>query len=112
MPYDEELANRVREQLAARAGITEKAMFGSLAFALGGNLAVCVRKGGELLVRVGPEGMDEALADRHARRFEMGARRMKGWVLVAAPALESDAGLRDWVERGAGFAASLPAKGG
>jgi TfoX/Sxy family transcriptional regulator of competence genes len=110
MAYDENLADRVRQQLSDREAITEKTMFGSLAFLLGGNLAVCVRAD-DLLVRVGPDGMAEALADKHARRFEMGERQMKGWVLVAEPARETDAGLRDWVRRGAGFARSLPAKG-
>jgi TfoX/Sxy family transcriptional regulator of competence genes len=111
MSYDEELANRVREQLAAHEGVAEKTMFGSLGFMVRGNLAVCARRDGELLVRVGPDGMEDALADPQARRFEMGSRSMKGWVLVGAPALESDSGLRDWVERGARFAESLPGKG-
>jgi hypothetical protein len=110
MAYDEDLANRIREQLANESALTEKRMFGSLAFLIGGNLAVCARSDGAL-VRVGPEAAEEALARPHTRPLEMGGRPMKGWVLVSSPAVESDAGLAEWVERGAGFARSLPAKG-
>jgi TfoX N-terminal domain len=109
MAYDEALAERVRAEVAAEEGLTEKTMFGSLAFLLDGNLAVCVR-GDELLVRVGPDGLDAALARGHARLFEMGGRPMKGWVMVAPPGVETAEGLRDWVARGVVFARSLPPK--
>jgi TfoX/Sxy family transcriptional regulator of competence genes len=110
MAYDEGLADRVRSQIADADPLTEKKMFGSLAFLVAGNLAVCV-SGDELLVRVGPEGTDDALARGHARLFEMGGRPMRGWVMVAASGIETAAGLRAWVERGLTFARSLPPKG-
>jgi hypothetical protein len=67
MTYDNELAHRIREQLADERGVTEKAMFGGLAFLLEGNMAVGISNGGELMVRVGPDASDEALARPHTR---------------------------------------------
>jgi hypothetical protein len=80
MPYDEHLANRVREQLAGVGPVTEKRMFGGLAFLVAGNMAVSVSRD-DLLVRVGSDATDDALARDHVRPFEMGGgRRPKGWV--------------------------------
>lgn len=110
MAYDEDLANRIREQLADQQDVTEKAMFGGLAFLLAGNMAVGI-SGDELMVRVGGEGHEEALARPHARIFDMTGRPMKGWVLVAAEGVATTPELRDWVERGVAFARSLPPKG-
>jgi TfoX/Sxy family transcriptional regulator of competence genes len=108
MAYDEALADRLRSELAGEGAVTEKKMFGGLAFLLGGNLAVGIR-GEDLMVRVGPEGADEALARPHARRSFMGEREMKGWILVAPEGVAGDA-LGEWVRRGVGYARSLPAK--
>jgi TfoX N-terminal domain len=110
MAYDEDLANRVREQLAGERAVTEKAMFGGLAFLLAGNMAVGL-SGDELMVRVGPEAGDDALAEPHTRPFDMTGRPMKGWILVAPEGLGSDAELSSWVGRGVAFARSLPPKG-
>jgi TfoX/Sxy family transcriptional regulator of competence genes len=109
MAYDEGLAERVREQLADDPALTEQRMFGGLAFLLGGNMSVGVY-GDELLVRVGREGSDEALAEPRTRPFDMAKRPMHGWILVAPEAVEEDAGLAAWVARGVGYARSLPAK--
>ena len=109
MAYDEELAVRVREELAAQPGVVEKRMFGGLAFLVDGNLACSVTRGG-LMVRVGPDGAAAALAEPGVRPLDMGGRPMKGWVLVGADLLDDDDVLRDWVQRGAGFARSLPGK--
>jgi TfoX/Sxy family transcriptional regulator of competence genes len=109
MAYDEDLAGRVREQLAAETGVTEKAMFGGLAFLLGGNMAVGL-SGEELMVRVGPEASDDALARPHTRPFDMTGRPMKGWLLVDPEACADDETLRRWVELGVGYARTLPAK--
>jgi TfoX/Sxy family transcriptional regulator of competence genes len=108
--YDEDLANRVREQLAAEEPRTEKAMFGGLAFLIGGNMAVGVTRDG-LMVRVGPEAGEAAAQEPHASTMSMGERQMKGWILVAPPGVGTDAELRDWVRRGVAFARSLPPKG-
>jgi TfoX/Sxy family transcriptional regulator of competence genes len=108
--YDEELAERVRDLLSARAGVGERKMFGSNCFLVGGNLAVCVRQD-ELLVRLDPQDAERAVAEDGVRVAEMGSRVMKGWVFVSAERVSDDGGLAEWVEAGAGFAASLPAKG-
>jgi TfoX/Sxy family transcriptional regulator of competence genes len=107
MAYDEALAARVRDRLAGEDPVTEKAMFGGLGFLVGGNMAVGVR-GDELMVRVGPQGAEEALARPHARRSLMGEREMKGWILVAP---QGDEELEEWVRWGVGYARSLPPKG-
>ncbi len=109
MAYDEDLANRIREQLADEDTRGEQAMFGGLAFLLGGNMAVGIR-GDELIVRVGAEAADEAAAQPHARIAVMGSRPMKGWVQVAPAGVHTTAQLREWVARGVAFARSLPAK--
>jgi TfoX/Sxy family transcriptional regulator of competence genes len=110
MAYDEALADRVRDLISTRADVTEKKMFGGIAFMLGGNMAVGVR-GDDLLVRLSEEDAQRALAEEGVRPFEMGGRRQpKGWVLVGGERISDDAGLREWVEAGADYAASLPAK--
>jgi TfoX/Sxy family transcriptional regulator of competence genes len=108
--YDEALAHRVRGRLAGQPGLTEKAMFGGLAFLLDGNLAVGVRSD-DLMVRVGPERADEALERPHARPSYMGERLMKGWILVSPEGLADDEELAEWVRRGVEYARSLPPKG-
>jgi TfoX/Sxy family transcriptional regulator of competence genes len=100
----------VREGLALERGLAEKAMFGGLAFLLDGNMAVGL-SGDELMVRVGPERAEEALAQPHTRPFDMTGRPMKGWILVGPDALGDDAALDGWVSQGVRFARSLPAKG-
>ena len=110
MAYDEVLAGRVRELLSARSDVTEKKMFGGIGFMVGSNLAVGVR-GEDLLVRLAPEDADKALTEEGVRRFEMGTRRQpKGWVLVGPERTAEEAGLSEWVDVGADYAASLPAK--
>jgi hypothetical protein len=111
MAYDEELANRIREQLAGESAVTEKAMFGGLAFLLNGNMSVGIWAGNELMVRVGPDAAADALTDRHTRQPEMRGRPMRGWIVVAPEGFRSEQELAAWVGRGVGFARSLPAKG-
>ena len=112
MAYDEELAERVRNVISAREEVSEQKMFGSLCFLVGGNLAVCARKEGELLVRLDREDAERAATEDGVRIAEMGPRKrvMKGWVFVSPERLSGDAGLTEWVDAGADFAASLPAK--
>jgi hypothetical protein len=107
MAFDETLGERVRARLGDDA--VERKMFGGLAFMVRGNLAVGVR-GDDLMVRVGPDGVDEALALPHARESWMGERQMKGWILVAPEGVASDDDLTAWIARGSAFARSLPAK--
>lgn len=109
MAYDEQLAERIRTALKAEPNVTEKKMFGGVAFMVGGNMA-CGPVGDELMVRVGPVAYDDALARPHARPCDFTGRPMKGMVLVGTPGFASDADLAAWVEAGAAFARSLPAK--
>jgi TfoX/Sxy family transcriptional regulator of competence genes len=111
MAYDEDFAHRIRELLADENDVTEKAMFGGLAFLLRGNMAVGISNGGELMVRVGPEATDDALARPHTRLFDMAGRPMKGWILVAPEGVKTKRQLDAWVARGTNFAGGLPPKG-
>jgi TfoX/Sxy family transcriptional regulator of competence genes len=106
--YDEELADRVRAVLAGEQGLTERKMFGGLAFMIGGNMACGVVKG-ELMLRLGAEGADAALDEAHVREMDFTGRPMTGMVYVERAGLD-DAGLHRWVEQAAAFARSLPAK--
>ncbi|MFI6662469.1 TfoX/Sxy family protein [Streptomyces sp. NPDC050523] len=109
MAYDEGLAERIRERLGTDPGITEKRMFGGIAFLHRGNMAVGVT-GDDLMVRVGPDATDEALARPGARAFDMTGRPMRGWVLVESSAVAEDKVLGEWIDEGDAFAASLPPK--
>jgi len=111
MPVDQDFAHRIRAELADVEGITEKAMFGGLGFLLRGNMAVGIMSTGDLMVRVGAEGTDEALAKPHTRLFEMRGRSMTGWVIVDVGAVKTKRQLGPWVRRGVVFASSLPPKG-
>lgn len=109
MAYDETLADRVRSALGPHMGLTERKMFGGLAFMLDGNMCVGI-VGDELMVRVGPDGYDTALGQPHARLMDFTGRPMRGIVYVGEKGVTSDDALTAWVQRGVGFAASLPAK--
>jgi TfoX/Sxy family transcriptional regulator of competence genes len=109
MAYDEGLATRVRELLGDRLGVTEKRMFGGLAFLLEGNMAVGVR-GDDLIVRVAAERADAALGEPHTRPFDITGRPMKGWLLVGPSGCDEDDDLRRWVDQGVGYAGTLPPK--
>jgi len=110
MAYDAHLADRLREALASEK-VTEKKMFGGLAFLLGGNMSVAASGQGGLLVRVDPDQTDTLLTEPGAEEFDMGGRGpMKGWLRVSGPVLDDDAALTAWVQRGVSYAKSLPAK--
>lgn len=109
MAYDEALAERVRDALAPRADLSERKMFGGIAFMLGGNMAVGVI-GEELMVRLDPSDAERALGESHVRPMDFTGRPMKGIVFVGPKATASDASLGEWVDAGADFAASLPPK--
>ncbi len=109
MAFDEALAARIRKRLGKRAGLTEKQMFGGLAFLLNGNMCVGIH-GNEMIVRLDPDDSDDALKDRHVRLFDLSGRPMKGWILVARAGLKAPAALGRWVEVGLEYAASLPKK--
>lgn len=110
MAYDEDLANRIRELVASGDGVTERKMFGGLAFLIGGHMAVSASGRGGLLLRVDRAETDELLAKPHARPFEMRGRVMEGWVRVDAEGLKTKRQLERWVARGVAHARSLPPK--
>jgi TfoX/Sxy family transcriptional regulator of competence genes len=107
MAYDEELAARIRDLVAAEPALTEKKMFGGLAFLVGGNMAVAASGQGGLLVRVDPEESEALVAGSSARPMVMRGREMPGWLRLD-PAHDDE--LRTWVGRGVSYARTLPAK--
>ena len=109
MAYSEGLAQRILEALGERPGLVEKKMFGGVGYLLMGNMACGVNKD-DLIVRVGPERYEDALAEPHTRPFDMTGRPMRGWVVVMPEGYASDEELGRWVEEGADFALSLPPK--
>ncbi len=111
MAYDEELAQRVRELLAEQNSVTEKKMFGGLAFMLSGNMLGGI-VGGDLMVRVGPEHYQNALESAHARPMDFTGRPSKGMVYVDTDGCETDSELRSWIYRGLSFTSSLPPNSG
>jgi TfoX/Sxy family transcriptional regulator of competence genes len=110
MAYDEELADRIRELAAGEPALTEKKMFGGLAFLIGGNMAVAASGQGGVLVRVDPAQSEMLVASTNARVMEMRGRGMQGWLRVDLEDVRTKAQLARWVELGTTFARSLPAK--
>jgi TfoX/Sxy family transcriptional regulator of competence genes len=109
MAYDEGLAERIRGVLDEQPGVTEKRMFGGVAFLVRGHMSVGIVQD-KLMVRVGPESYDRVLCERHARRMDFTGRPMKGFVYIVPSGYESDSDLQRWVDLGTSYVASLPAK--
>src|SRR3954451_11611485 len=110
MAYDEDLADRIRELVVSEQGLTEKKMFGGLAFLIGGNMAVAASGQGGLMVRVDPAETDALVSKPHAAPFEMRGRPMDGWLRVATEGVRTKRQLAPWVKLGVGYARSLPPK--
>jgi hypothetical protein len=110
MAYDEDLVNRLRELLAREDAITEKKMFGGLAFLLAGHLCVSASRSGGLLARIDPADTQAALERPHVELMAMGGRTMEGWLIVAAPAVADDRALAAWVSQCVAFVKTLPPK--
>lgn len=109
MAYSEELAERVRFQLAGRTTFSERKMFGGLTFMVSAHMC-CGIVGDELMVRVGPEAYREALQKPHAREMDFTGKSLKGMVYVGIEGLEQDDDLGDWIARGLDFIQTLPPK--
>jgi TfoX/Sxy family transcriptional regulator of competence genes len=109
MAYDLALADEIRSVLDGEPDLTERRMFGGLAFLVNGHLAVGVRGSG-IIVRVGADAAEELVRTTVATRAMMGARVMTGWLDVGADSLGTEAELASWVRRGVGYARSLPPK--
>ena len=109
MPYDEALADRIRRVLGPAADVTEKKMFGGLAFLRGGKM-FCGINGDELMVRVGPAAYAAALGRPHVRPMDFTGRPLTGYVYVSAAGLRTDKALRPWIVDSATFVSTLPAR--
>jgi TfoX/Sxy family transcriptional regulator of competence genes len=107
--YSEQLARRIRDVIGARDAVTERKMFGGVAWMVDGNMA-CGTMGDDLLVRLDREDADRILAEPHVRLMRMGGRTMRGFFAVGAAAIADDAELVRWIDAGAAYAASLPPK--
>lgn len=109
MPFDERLAERVREVMDGTRNTAEMKMFGGMGILIRGNIAVGVF-GDELIVRCGPDDYEKLLAKPNAREFDITGRAMSGWLLVDPAGLKTKKQLSTWIERGVSFASTLPAK--
>ena len=109
MAYDEALAERVRALLSMREDVTERKMFGGIAWMLAGNMACGVMRE-EVIVRVAREDYERALGEPHVRQFDFTGRPMRGFVCITPEGTAGDEGLAGWVDAGADYAGSLPAK--
>jgi TfoX/Sxy family transcriptional regulator of competence genes len=110
MAYDEDLAFRLRELVQGEPGLTEKKMFGGLAFLVHGHMSVSASRQGGLLLRVPPDETEKLLASPHVEPFVMRGRPMDGWVRVDAEGIRTKRQLERWVKIGVGHARSLPPK--
>jgi len=108
--YDEDLAHRIRALLAGDPDVTEKRMFGGLAFLVRGKMSVAASGQGGLMVRVEPAQTGALVAKPHAGPFEMRGRAMRGWVRVDAEGVRTKRQLEPWIGRGVAYARSLPPK--
>ena len=109
MAFDEALADRIRDLLGPRADVTERRMFGGIAFMVAGNMAVGI-VGDDLMVRLDTADAERALSEPHTRPMDFTGRPAKNMVFVDAEGTASDSDLAGWVDAGADFAASLPPK--
>ena len=110
MAYDEDLANRIRELLGSEPGVEEKRMFGGLAFLVNGNMSVAASGQGGLLVRASSDESDSLLKRDHVHPMVMGGRDVRGWLRVDAAGVRTKRQLQGWVNRGVGYARTLPPK--
>jgi TfoX/Sxy family transcriptional regulator of competence genes len=110
MAHDEDLANRIRELISTEEGVTEKRMFGGLAFLLDGRMSVAVSGRGGLMVRCDPAETEALREKPHAGPFEMRGRAVDGWLRIEEEGVRTKRQLERWVARGAAYARSLPPK--
>lgn len=109
MPYNSDLAERVRKTLKRRRGITERKMFGGLAFMLNGNMCCGVIEK-DLVLRLGDDGAAMALSKPHTRPMDFTGKPLKSMVFVSFAGYRSDDELKAWVSRAVDYVKTLPAK--
>ena len=107
MAYSQSLAERIRQVLAQRRGVTEKKMFGGVGYLLHGNICVGVWKN-SLIARLGAERAASALQQPHVGEFDITGRPMKGWVMIEPEGIETDDQLRGWIGESVEFVSTLP----
>src|SRR3954469_24638870 len=110
MAYDEDLAERIRLEVAGERGVSETRMFGGLAFLVGGHLAVAASGQGGLMLRCDPDATQTLLSEPGASPMVMRGKEMRGWLRIEAGDVEDDDALGAWVRRGVAYARSLPPK--
>ena len=110
MAYDEDLANRLRELVAKEKGLSEKKMFGGLAFLINGNMAISASGQGGILLRCDPADTDALFRRAHVERFSMRGQEMDGWLRVGEGGYRTKRDLERWVKVGVTYARSLPKK--
>src|SRR5690242_3851036 len=109
MPFDENLASRVRKILARHRGVNERKMFGGLCFTVNGHMLCGVNKE-NLMIRIGSESYDEALSKPHVRKMDFTGRALKGFIYVDPEGYRSDESLKYWIKAGLQFVSGLPPK--
>lgn len=109
MPYDEGVAERLREVFGERSDIVEKKMFGGIAFMHSGNMC-CGIVDDRLMARVGPDAYEEALKRPHAREMDFTGKSLKGFVYVEPAGFAEDTQIQEWVSLCEAFTGSLPPK--
>ena len=110
MAYDETLAQRIRTLAGSTEGLTEKKMFGGLAFLVNGNMAISASGNGGVMVRVDPGQTEAIISSSKAQMIEMRGRQMPGWLRINTSDVTSDSELSRWVQLGTKYANSLPPK--
>ena len=110
MAYDVELAERIRDLVADEPAVSEKKMFGGLAFLVHGNMAVAASGQGGILVRVDPEESAQLVKTTPAEEMVMRGRSMAGWLRLESTDVDTDGELEPWVARGVAYARALPPK--
>jgi TfoX/Sxy family transcriptional regulator of competence genes len=108
--YDEELAARIRELVSGGSGVTEKRMFGGLAFLVHGNMAIAASGQGGALVRCDPDDADALVATTAAEPMEMRGRELRGWLRIPSEELRTREGLAPWADIAVTYARTLPVK--
>lgn len=108
MAYDQALADRVREIVAASGQFSERKMFGGLAFMVAGHMAVAASGRGGIMLRVDPSRADELLAQPYCHPFEMRGRPVEGWLRIDPDGVRTKRQLERWVMRGVDYARALP----
>jgi len=109
MAYNEVLAQRVRDHLRPKSAVSEKMMFGGIAFMVNGNMTLCV-SGDDLVVRAGLAQFEAALEMRGADLFQPTGKPMTGWVRVAPDGHQTEESLESWIDMALEYTQSLPAK--